>query len=235
MLRETKFGYGYCLVGIGLPYLIDKVLGLSAAIVVSVVLVIGGVAFLWSAHRFKEGGYGPKIKFVEVLGITVAFCTLVVLVSIGILKAVPPKETPTTAMNPPAANNGKQDGEIEKNIAELKRELQLLELRRDSRTRKDNLKVDTFQLAKELYELADGHLCNQYSHEPDQYDHCEAIIDYRYRTFFDERVKGIAKRLREKGAKDAELEDKIGMPQYNHAIVNFIAGRLAKDAKESQK
>lgn len=46
MEKATKYGYGFLLAGCALPYLIDKLLGKTAAIVTSVVLLILGVAFL---------------------------------------------------------------------------------------------------------------------------------------------------------------------------------------------
>ena len=55
MPRETKFSYGFLLVGTGVPYLIDKVFGLAWAIGVSVACVLFGLAFLIA------GLFHPKV------------------------------------------------------------------------------------------------------------------------------------------------------------------------------
>ena len=92
MLRETKFGYGYLLVGTGLPLLIDRALGLSWGIFASVASVILGGCLIWSGQRHKDGEPRPRWKFWEVLAFIAALCTFIVLASIGILRIMPRNE-----------------------------------------------------------------------------------------------------------------------------------------------
>lgn len=94
MSRETKFGYGFLLVGTGVPYLIDKALGLTAAIVVSVACIVFGGAFLWAGHRDKDGEARPRRKIWEKLAFAAALSTLVVLISLGIFRIMPKTKTP---------------------------------------------------------------------------------------------------------------------------------------------
>ena len=54
MSRETKFGYGFLLAGVGLPYVIDKFLGPTAAGTVLILCLIVGVALLVAGHKHKD-------------------------------------------------------------------------------------------------------------------------------------------------------------------------------------
>jgi hypothetical protein len=93
MLRETKFGYGFLLVGTGVPYLIDRVLGLSYAIFVSVACVVVGGAFLFAGHLQKNSEGRSKWKLGEILALSAALGTLVILISLGILRVMPKTES----------------------------------------------------------------------------------------------------------------------------------------------
>jgi hypothetical protein len=81
MPRETKFGYGFLLVGIGMPYLIDRVVGLFWAILISVSCVVIGGVFLWFGHRQKENR--PHRKRWEMTAFGAALSTLIVLITFG--------------------------------------------------------------------------------------------------------------------------------------------------------
>jgi hypothetical protein len=54
MSKETKFGYGFLLVGVGVPYLIDKLIGPIFALLVAVVCTIIGVALLRAGHTHRD-------------------------------------------------------------------------------------------------------------------------------------------------------------------------------------
>jgi hypothetical protein len=56
MSRDSKFGYGFLLAGIGLPYLMDKFLGIIPATITAVVCAIVGIGFLIAGHRHREDG-----------------------------------------------------------------------------------------------------------------------------------------------------------------------------------
>jgi hypothetical protein len=88
MSQETKFGYGFLLVGTGTPFLISELLGLRWAIVISVACTVVGVAFLVSGHRHKETAK-PKTIW-EWLAVGGSLCTSIVLISIGVIHAVVP-------------------------------------------------------------------------------------------------------------------------------------------------
>jgi hypothetical protein len=93
MQRDSKLGYGFLLVGAGVPYLIDKALGLPAAIIVSVACVVFGGAFLLAGAKHKEGELRPRKKIWEWLIIVAALGTLVYLGSNGIFRIMPKKES----------------------------------------------------------------------------------------------------------------------------------------------
>src|SRR5258708_3526722 len=52
--RETKFGYGFLLLGAAMPYLIDKLLGPIAALISAAVILLGGIAFLVAGHFHRD-------------------------------------------------------------------------------------------------------------------------------------------------------------------------------------
>lgn len=87
MSKETKFGYGFLLVGTGVPYLIDKLFGLPFAILISLACVIVGCALLWAGHRHKDNQ--PPKKIWNWLAIGACLSTLVVLSWVGIMRIVP--------------------------------------------------------------------------------------------------------------------------------------------------
>jgi hypothetical protein len=56
MGKETKFGYGFLLAGVGLPYLIDKLVGELAALIVAAVCTVAGIGLLILGHFHVEEG-----------------------------------------------------------------------------------------------------------------------------------------------------------------------------------
>jgi len=87
MLRETKFGYGFLLVGTAAPYLIDKVFGLSWAILLSVLCLIVGGVLLWSGHWQKDGVLVPFKRWQEWVVFGAALTSFTVLLTIGATRA----------------------------------------------------------------------------------------------------------------------------------------------------
>jgi hypothetical protein len=84
MRRETKFGYGFTLAGIGVPFLIERLFGLSPAIYASVACVVVGGVFLVSGHLHKENPRPRKLWELAAWG--AATCTMIVLISMGALR-----------------------------------------------------------------------------------------------------------------------------------------------------
>jgi hypothetical protein len=54
MSRESKFGYGFLLFGLGMPYLIDKVFGPVIALITAIACAVIGLSFLVAGHMHKE-------------------------------------------------------------------------------------------------------------------------------------------------------------------------------------
>jgi hypothetical protein len=55
MSRETKFGYGFLLVGCWVPYLVDKMFGATpAAVAIAVIGSLLGVGFLFAGHLHRD-------------------------------------------------------------------------------------------------------------------------------------------------------------------------------------
>jgi hypothetical protein len=89
MLRGTKFGYGFCFIGVGVPFLIEKLLGLSLAIFASVACLVLGVTFLISGHRHNDDARPWKLG--EALAAGCALCSVIILLSMGVMRAMSPK------------------------------------------------------------------------------------------------------------------------------------------------
>ena len=66
MSKETKFGYGFLLLGVGLPYLIDKLFGETAAIIVSGCCVLAAICLLIAGHLHERKGLATKVILVLV-------------------------------------------------------------------------------------------------------------------------------------------------------------------------
>jgi hypothetical protein len=52
--KETKFGYGFLLAGVGAPFLIFEILGFAAAVIAASSCTVIGIALLIAGHRHKE-------------------------------------------------------------------------------------------------------------------------------------------------------------------------------------
>ncbi len=95
MSKETKFGYGFLLAGVGLPHLIEKLLGDKAAMLAAVLCVLAGVCLLAAGHLHERKGLSTKI----ILGVL-----LVILIAAGVAWRVYRRsQKPTIADNEKAA------------------------------------------------------------------------------------------------------------------------------------
>lgn len=65
MERDTKFGYGYTLVGIGAAYLLDKLFGPAVAMSIAIGLTLLGIAFLVAGHRHELATTAPSVRSVR--------------------------------------------------------------------------------------------------------------------------------------------------------------------------
>jgi hypothetical protein len=82
--RDSKLGYGFLLVGASVPYLIDKLFGPVAALLVSLFSFIVGCGFLVHAHigRSEDGAPSPMK-----IGGKIAVCLLSLACVVGIFIA----------------------------------------------------------------------------------------------------------------------------------------------------
>jgi hypothetical protein len=116
MLRETKFGYGFLLVGTAMPYLIDKIFGLTAAILVSVVCLVAGGVLLWSGHKHSDGILLPVKGWKKWGAFGAACCTLIILLTVGFRRAAQNESGTTEASknleDPPAISVLYEPGKI---------------------------------------------------------------------------------------------------------------------------
>ncbi len=69
MARDTKFGYGFLLVGGGMPYLVDKWFGVLPAMIIAAMLVLLGVIFLVAGHVHEKAS--PKQWRIAIAAIVV--------------------------------------------------------------------------------------------------------------------------------------------------------------------
>jgi hypothetical protein len=127
MPKETKFGYGFLLAGVALPYLIEKFLGAGPAAAVAIVCGIIGIAFLVSGHRHKEGLEAP-------------------------VESLFGGEIPAPPTAPPTAETGK--GLLVTPVADVREQVvlarQLLFQRLADEERKSIGRADWLQLAKDF-------------------------------------------------------------------------------------
>jgi hypothetical protein len=66
MSKETKFGYGFLLAGVGMPYLIEKFVGQTWAVLVALLCVLLSIFFLIAGHLHERQGLAVKIISVVV-------------------------------------------------------------------------------------------------------------------------------------------------------------------------
>lgn len=114
MSRETKFGYGFLLVGCALPYLIDKMFGPRTTSIISGVFFLLGAALLVSAHIPEDKGVRNKYgNIATAVSLVIAIIAMVTLI-IGIIR-ITPKATPA----PDFANSAPELLRVETGIAIL--------------------------------------------------------------------------------------------------------------------
>jgi hypothetical protein len=61
MSKETKFGYGFLLAGVGLPYLTEKFFGQSTATIAAAVCLFLGICLLIAGHLHERRGLTVKV------------------------------------------------------------------------------------------------------------------------------------------------------------------------------
>jgi hypothetical protein len=71
MERDTKFGYGYTLIGIGLAYLLERLFGASAAFALAVGMTAVGAVFLFAGHK-----HGKSISAKQLTIVGLVFCAV---------------------------------------------------------------------------------------------------------------------------------------------------------------
>lgn len=110
MSRETKFGYGFLLVGSTLTYLIDALLGHTAALVCYAAFFLIGICFLISAHlpesKETRERYSVIAKIVMLLIATAALVTLAISI-----ERVIPKDRKTSSTSAPSEEPSKPSAE----------------------------------------------------------------------------------------------------------------------------
>ena len=62
------FGYGFLLAGAGLPYLIDKLLGPIAALIVAAICTVGGLGLLLAGHFHRDKNEVQNLGLMATLG-----------------------------------------------------------------------------------------------------------------------------------------------------------------------
>jgi hypothetical protein len=74
--REDKFGYGFLLVGLFMPYLLDKFFGPLAGLLVALCGTILGIAFIASGHLGKEEHTSGRSKAAVIILASAAVLTI---------------------------------------------------------------------------------------------------------------------------------------------------------------
>jgi hypothetical protein len=106
MSKETKFGYGFLLAGVGLPYLIDKLLGPSAALIAAVVCTLGGLALLVAGHLHREStaprttGRGGILLTLLLVGAAVTALGWAIVRHISATSALESAKSPVPSISP---------------------------------------------------------------------------------------------------------------------------------------
>jgi hypothetical protein len=88
MSRETKFGYGFWFAGIGVPYLIDKLVSQTAAFWCAVIFTAIGAILLFAGHQHRDAGDRPLSGGKKIGSYSVLVIMLAVLI-FGIVKFRP--------------------------------------------------------------------------------------------------------------------------------------------------
>lgn len=92
--KQTKFGYGFLLVGWGLFYLIDRLLGIGA-IYVAAICTVAGIAFLIAGHSHEKGPTASRIFAVTAIVGTLIYFGYVSIRWWGVPINIPKPYVPT--------------------------------------------------------------------------------------------------------------------------------------------
>lgn len=76
MERDSKLGYGFLLLGVSVPYLIERIFGPQSALVVIVICAVFGVCFLWTGHNHRLSGQ-PAISLKRKIYTAVLTCAII--------------------------------------------------------------------------------------------------------------------------------------------------------------
>lgn len=105
MGKASKFGYGFLLLGVSMPHLIEHLFGAGIALIASLLCMILGSAFLYSGHLHREENEKPiSLKTKIATGVLLfAICIVVCLMGWRVLhvkhatamETVPPTTVPS--------------------------------------------------------------------------------------------------------------------------------------------
>ncbi len=148
MSRETKFGYGFLLAGIGVPYLIDKLFGELAALIVAAACTVLGIGLLIAGHFDVAKGKKREVSRTRIAVSAFIFMGAILTLAWAVWKfstAIADKEfygtvTGWGAEAPGAGPGG--EGYLDINttkLSPLKDKYQLLAVARINNTRVDSL------------------------------------------------------------------------------------------------
>lgn len=93
--KETKFGYGYLLVGWGLFYLVEQLTGRNAALYIALGCTVVGISLLLSGHWHERATTARRVLVSIVIVGTAAVVTYLVMGWFGALLKLPKPFVPT--------------------------------------------------------------------------------------------------------------------------------------------
>jgi hypothetical protein len=104
--KETKFGYGFLLAGVGVPNLIDKLFGASTlALVIAALCTIAGFGLLAAGHFHRDKDAAePKPGVIPVAGTLILIAAVAVTLTVAIWRVV--REHAGFRVSPQLIQNG---------------------------------------------------------------------------------------------------------------------------------
>lgn len=108
MSKETKFGYGSLLAGIGLPFLIEKYGGENWAVLVALVCTGAGIALLISDYFHKEKG--ERLETSEQRARAFLYVALLSVMAFSVVRYISSRRKEATA-TPDEQTQGKDNNE----------------------------------------------------------------------------------------------------------------------------